>query len=187
MHTKGFTLIEVLIGLFIAVIASAYAAKTITSTNKVVAAGRETFIATNLAHEGLDLSRAMRDTSWFIQREWTPPLPDADDWISYSGICLNNGVNTYTIDPVIVDNFKDDQNSTVRDASQPGLFVQANKVWTHTPSSEPTLFSRSLQADCAEITNDPAFVTITSTVTWTGQGGAAKSISLTEELFNWLP
>lgn len=60
----GFTLVEVLIGLSIATIAAVSVAYTITSTNKVADAGKKTFIATNLAHEGLELRRQMRDNAW---------------------------------------------------------------------------------------------------------------------------
>ena len=64
MQQKGFTLVEVLIGLSIATIAAVSVAYTIANTNKIADAGRKTFIATNLAHEGLELTRAMRDNAW---------------------------------------------------------------------------------------------------------------------------
>lgn len=184
MNTKnGFTLIEVLIGLFIAVVAATYAAKTITSTNKVVSAGRDTFIATNLAHQGIDLTRAMRDTTWFKDTDRTK-------WISKSGICETTSGNSYTIDPDKVLQFSlnpDDVANKVWDDSQPMLYYQTtNVMWRHEVTSRPTPYSRVLKADCSEKDNDPELVTITSTVKWMGQFGVEKEVSITEELYNWI-
>lgn len=85
MQTKGFTLVEVLIGLFIATVASVSIAYTIASTNKVTDAGIKLFIATNSAHEGLELTTAMRDNAW---------LDSADinhiDWVTRYGICVDD-------------------------------------------------------------------------------------------------
>lgn len=64
MKSNGFTLVEVLIGLSIATVAAVSIAYTISSTNKVADAGKKTFIATNLAHEGLELTREKRDDAW---------------------------------------------------------------------------------------------------------------------------
>lgn len=183
INRRGFTLVEVLVGLFIAIIASTYAAKTITSTNKVVAAGRETFIATNLAHEGLDLTRAMRDNTWFTD---TTPA-DRSEWMSKSGICETGDDHSFAIDPTVVRGFLD-SGKKVKDERASALYIQAiSKLWTHDATSEKTSFKRVLEASCEESVpgKDPAYVTITSTVSWMGQGGVEKSVSLKEKLYNW--
>lgn len=182
MKNKGFTLVEVLIGLFIAVVASTYVAQTITSTNKVVAAGRDIFIATNLAHEGLDLTRAMRDATWFSDAAST-------EWMSKSGICEPDPSNTYTIDPEIVRDFTE-HGSKVPDDSDKALYIQKNKLWTHEKvgSTTPTAYSRVLHVDCTNVNKtgtEPSFVTVTSTVSWKGQYEQDKSISIKEQLYNW--
>lgn len=181
MNNKGFTLVEVLIGLFIAVVASAYAAKTITSTNKVIAAGRDVFIATNLAHEGLDLTRALRDNTWFAD-----PTPlDRSEWLSESGICEDLGTHRYTVDPNVVRDFLASKAKVPNDSKQE-LYIQGNTLWTHATSSKQTAYKRVLTAECAHVDEEPAFVTITSTVTWKGQNGQDKSTSIKELLYNWL-
>ncbi|MDA1169187.1 MAG: prepilin-type N-terminal cleavage/methylation domain-containing protein [bacterium] len=192
INRRGFTLVEVLVGLFIAVIASTYAAKTITSTNKVVAAGRETFIATNLAHEGLDLTRAMRDNTWFTAT-FPPDLENRSDWMSKSGICPpDEDSNSFAIDPDVVRDFIINDGTTVLDPEYSALYINPKKLWTHDVSAEEKPFKRVLEASCAESVpgadpEDPVFVTITSTVSWTGQGGIEKSVSLKEKLYNWWP
>ncbi|MEO6078146.1 MAG: prepilin-type N-terminal cleavage/methylation domain-containing protein [Candidatus Andersenbacteria bacterium] len=168
MDSKGFTLIEVLIGLFIAVIASLSVAQVIASTNKVIDAGRKTFIATNLAHEGLELTREIRDDTWFKNSNRAA-------WAS--AFCSDN---TYTIDP----------NKAMQDGVYPGdskkeLYIQSNGQWTHDPGTD-TGYARLMTIDCKEATNNPAFVTVTSTVSWNGASGQ-KNVSLTEQLYNWYP
>lgn len=75
MKNKGFTLVEVLIGLSIATVAAVSIAYTIANTNKIADAGKKTFIATNLAHQGLELTRALRDDAWFENStEWTDKI-----------------------------------------------------------------------------------------------------------------
>lgn len=75
MMKNGFTLVEVLIGLSIATIAAVSVAYTIASTNKVADAGKKTFVAINLAHEGLELTRLARDNNWLKKvSNWTDQL-----------------------------------------------------------------------------------------------------------------
>lgn len=184
MRNKGFTLIEVLIGLFIAVTASTYVAKTITSTNKVVAAGRETFIATNLAHEGIEFTRAMRDNTWFLDD--TPT--DRSEWMSQSGICgetSDTQPHHYTIDAEVVRDFVASKDPVPDDNVQ-NLYIQNNKLWSHNINSQPSGYKRLMTADCSHVSEDPAFVTITSTVSWVGQGGQTRSVIIKEEMYNWL-
>ncbi|MEK7499306.1 MAG: prepilin-type N-terminal cleavage/methylation domain-containing protein [Patescibacteria group bacterium] len=182
MNNKAFTLVEVLVGLFLAVVASVYAAKTITGTNKVVAAGRETFIATNLAHEGIDLTRAMRDNTWFIGKK-------SESWLSSSGICPDGEENnSFAIDATVVRNFID-KGDKVLGQENSALYIQTESpnlhLWTHTAQSGnksiTTAYKRVMDAECGETD----VVTITSTVSWAGQGGTEKKVSIKEKLYNW--
>lgn len=167
---KGFTLVEVLIALFIAAVAAISIAQIIATTNKVIAAGRTTFIATNIAHEGLELSRAFRDNAWFTSQNRL-------EWLSLSGICPEGetGTVSYSVTP--------------QDVSSGVVGDQAN----NTVELNGLSYHRTLQADCEyanivpEVGSDSAFVTITSTVTWDDPSGGRKNISLKERLYNWLP
>ncbi len=188
MNTKGFTLVEVLIGLFIAILASTYAAKTIVNTNKVIDAGRDTFVATNLAHEGIDLTRAMRDNTWLMDMNATPPI-DRSNWMSQSGICADEpdpANHSYTLDPEMVREFVETEgDSKVGDSNLQLLFIRGtSKQWLHdnSPGHTVTPYGRLLEADCSEADE---FVTITSTVTWF-VNGQAKSVLIKERLYNWL-
>ena len=177
MNAKGFTLIEVLIGLFIAVIASISVAQVIAGTNKVIDAGRKTFIATNLAHEGLELTRELRDTTWFTD-------PVRLNWVSKSGLCPDDKATyTYTIDP----NKAMDSGVYAGDSNKELYINSSNGLWTPDKGSGPDSgYARVMTIDCTQSKADPAFVMITSTVSWNGAYGP-KNVSLTELLYNWLP
>lgn len=90
---KGFTLVEVLVGLSIAVIASVSVAYTVATTNKVIDAGEQTFVATNLAHEGLELTRKVRDDAWFA----APPATHYPQWADDLCSGLGDGINSDAI------------------------------------------------------------------------------------------
>jgi prepilin-type N-terminal cleavage/methylation domain-containing protein len=187
MNNKGFTLIEVLVGLFIAVVASAYMAKTITSTNKVVAAGRDNFIATNIAHEGIELTRAMRDNTWFL---YSTPA-DRSKWMSESGICgdvADTANHPYTIDPEVVQKFANNKDNKVLSNNSQTLYIKnTNKLWVHDPSgAKVTPYKRLMEADCSHMSEVPAYVTISSRVTWFGKNGEIRSVYIKEQLYNWL-
>src|SRR3989344_3453126 len=179
MTEKGFTLIEVLIGLFIAVIASISVSQVIASTNKVVDAGRKTFIATNLAHEGQELTRQLRDDTWFANTDRTA-------WMSQSGLCPDPDAetHTYTIDPELA------ADGHVEDDSEQKLYIHSDSgLWTHTSepdSATESGYSRLMGIDCSQANANPAFVTITATVSWTGASGE-KNVSIKQLLYNWLP
>ncbi len=147
----------------------------------MVATGRDTFIATNVAHEGIDLTRSFRDNTWFTD---TTPT-NHSDWMQTSGICEDTGKHTYTVDPTMVRNFVASK-AKVRNSAVQMLYIQGNSLWTHTVTSKPTGYRRVLEADCAHVNDTPAYVTITSTVSWTGQNGATKNVSIKELLYNWL-
>lgn len=85
MKSHGFTLVEVLIGLSIISGAAVSIAYTVASTNKVAEVGRNTFIATNLAHEGIELVRKLRDDTWLA----AGPALDYPEWAT--AICGSVG------------------------------------------------------------------------------------------------
>lgn len=164
MNNKGFTLVEVLIALSIAVVASGYMAQIIASTNKVTTAGKQTFVATNLAQEGLELTRKERDNTWL--QDTTPN--DHSDWMD--AICPDGENTEYAI------------TSEGIDFSSPGHIELPD---------DALVYTRRVAANCEHASeDDPAanseFVEITSTVSWMGQGGQEKNVSLKEKLYNWL-
>lgn len=156
MKSKGFTLVEVLIGLSIATVAAVSVAYTIASTNKVTDAGTKLFIATNLAHQGLELALAMRDNAWLADGA----AINHTDWVTRYGICGDSADENHQFD---------------LNADAIGMSI----------SDLPDGFTRTLVADCVNQSSDPAYVTITSRIDWTAPNGDAKNLELKERLYNW--
>lgn len=164
----GFTLLEVLVALSFLTVISLSTIQLITRARQSADLARQDFVAVNLAREGLELVRAVRDTNWFL-------IPDRSLWID-EDMCQSF---TYDASKLRAEDPVGPQGASI-------LYIQANGEWTHTPSGVPTQYSRVFEVDCSEKDNDPGIVTVTSRVTWQDRG-TPHEVALKEKLYNWLP
>lgn len=166
---NGFSLIEVLVALAFLTIISLSVIQLLTRSQQAAEIAREDFVATNLAREGLELVRDVRDTNWFS-------TVDRSLWIDQE---MCNAPFTY--DAASLRNHE-----PVGSQSQSQLYIQTNGEWAHTPTGEATQYDRILTVNCSEKDNDPAYVTVQSRVTWLNRG-QPHDVVLQEKLYNWLP
>lgn len=172
MLNKGFSLIGVLIAVLLLTTGIVLFGRVATSRNLGAELGRKTLIATALAREGLELTRAVRDTNWLARdgRPWT------------HGLCETDQPSDFTIDAYAVRN-----NLPPVVGGTGTLWRTERGEWRHEPGANAeTGFSRVLQVECATATQDPAFVTVTARVTWEHQS-QPREVTLKEKLFNWYP
>ncbi len=175
----GFTLIEVTVALTLAVVAAAAVTQILARAERVVDVGRERFVAVNLAREGLELVRAVRDTNWFASG-------DKSQWLA-NGLCEQTGTSfldadrRFTIDPTLVRNL-----AGVGEAQEAALYIQPNDEWSHQPSGSPTAYERVISIDCSTKADNPAFVSVAATVTWKNRG-QERQVIIKEKLYNWIP
>lgn len=167
-NNKGFTLIEVLVALFILVTITFAVIHLITRSQQVAGLAQENFVAVNIAREGLELVRATRDTQWFQD-------PDRANWIPDT-MCGGN----FTLDAVTVRS-----HATVFSSGDGALYIADNGEWTHALTNTPTPYKRTLAVDCSNKDGDPSYVTVSATVTWVSRG-QARNVVLKEKLYNWL-
>lgn len=179
MKNQGFTLIEVLVAAFIIATVVVAVSRLLGSAGNITGIGKETFVATSNAREGLELVRAMRDANWFSST-------DRALWLDH-GIC-RNGAATYNdaerqfvIDPAMVRH-----NDEVRSGSGVLYINPLNKEWTHDASDRPTPYSRMISVDCSQAEAEVAKVTVTSKVTWRSRNQDREAV-IKEVLYNWLP
>lgn len=179
MKNQGFTLIEVLVATFIIATVVVAVSRLLSSAENITGIGKETFVATSVAREGLELVRAMRDTNWFSNT-------DRALWLGH-GIC-RSGATTYNdanrqfiLDPAMVRNLDE-----VRSGSGALYINPLNKEWTHDTSDRPTPYSRMISVDCSQAEAAVVKVTVTSTVTWRSRNQDRQAV-IKEELYNWLP
>lgn len=95
---RGFTLLEVLVAIFVIIIGVTGAVNLISYTVSGVVIGKSQIIATNLAQEGIEIVRNIRDSNWIEQRSdpglaWNDGL-GADDWsVQYNSPSLLSFTN----------------------------------------------------------------------------------------------
>ncbi len=155
---RGFTLVEILIAVFI--FAIAFTATTFISTMNLRNASSisNNFVASGLAQEGIEAVKNIRDRDWFLGNAFGSSVPDGSyriQWNSESLIAL--GANP---------NLKKDSTS--------GFFSY--------DLGSDTIFKRTVDVTTAVLGIEKKIVV---NVSWTERGGAVKSLSAEEHLFNW--
>ncbi|MBI2063838.1 MAG: type II secretion system protein [Candidatus Yanofskybacteria bacterium] len=158
----GFTLVELLVAIFLFGLAFTATTSILVMNLRSATAIRDNFIASGLSQEGLEIARNIRDRDWFLGNPFGTSIPDGTyrvQWDSQAMIALDNNPNL------------------TRDVGT-GLFsyvVSGN-------FGEPTIFKRSLEIETVIADVEKK---ITVNVVWTERGGASKSLSAEEHLFNW--
>ena len=161
-NKKAFSIIEILIAIFIITTGIVGAMNLINRSISSVVVSKSELIATNLAQEGMEIVRGIRDTNWLKQREEPSRLWDyglvAGDWrVQYNSQALISlGTN-----PVL--NFNTSTGYYLYDATKPA-----------------TLFRRKIT-----ITNISAYeIKVVCEVSWS-ERGHSFAISAEDRLYNW--
>lgn len=133
---RGFTLVEALVALFVLLLAVTPAFWLSSSSVNLAASVRNNLIAANLAQEGIEVIRAMRDRNWFTAQPFAAGLtggtyqvvwdsdavaPDADAFLKTDA----NGVYNYTTGTDSI--FK--RTITITNVSGVELQVQSQVSW----------------------------------------------------------
>lgn len=153
--SKGFTLIEALVALVILTIALGPALVLSSSISATASVVKNNLIAANLAQEGVEIVRALRDTNWFNGAAFDSGLADGvyrTEWNSDSLIPLD--LNP----PLKVNN---------------GLYNYA--------TGTDTIFKRTITLTKVNAVE----LKVVSDITWTERGNRAKNVNVESHLFNW--
>jgi len=88
-NKKGFSLIEVILAVFVITIGITGAVNLATYSISNVAVGKSQIIATNLSQEGLEIIRNIRDSNWLKDIDWNDGLKtDGDYRVQYNSLDL---------------------------------------------------------------------------------------------------
>ncbi|MBI3250543.1 MAG: prepilin-type N-terminal cleavage/methylation domain-containing protein [Candidatus Andersenbacteria bacterium] len=167
---QGLTLIGVLVATIILSIIGVSASQLLTRSERVAEVASSEFVASNIAREGLELVRAMRDNNWFQG-------DDETEWIGEE-LCAE-----FTYDTAAAR--AGDGPGSVDDAA---LFIdKQTHEWGHrTGNGDDSGYSRVLEINCDERNSEIPYVTVTSTIRWEVRG-QERDVVLKERLYNWMP
>lgn len=161
---NGFTLIEVLLAVFLITIGMAGVFGLVWQTTSFTESSFSEFTAAYLVQEGFEIVRNIRDSNWLAQRE------DSD-------LAWSNGLTDCEA------GCEGDYTSTSLEEYQNRYLKLKNGFYVYTPASKPeTKFKRKITVE--ENVQNSDILEITVEVSWR-QRGRDKSISAQENLYNW--
>jgi prepilin-type N-terminal cleavage/methylation domain-containing protein len=173
---RGFTLLEVLIAVFLLTIGLAGVFVVITKTLSLIAASPDKLIAAYLAQEGIEIVRNIRDTNRVeAATSWDKNLPLGDWQADYT-------TTAFSDDPDILDDecaSPSYYNCKIYNPSD-YLRIDVNGFYNYTSGTEITKFTRRITIS----DKTAAKMTVTVTVFWT-EKGRPYNISVQEYLYNW--
>ena len=176
MKARGFTLVETLAAITLIMVAIvAPMALTVQSLSAAYYA-RDQITASNLAQEGIEAVRAVRDGN--VLKSAEGGTANLFDGIPYDG--SNFKVDGTQTDPTQIITSCIDTGGTC-----PALDIN-NGLYTY--AGNPTNFTRTMTA--AIVWSDSAGtaqeIRVVSTVSWQTAAYRTQSVTLTENLFNWV-
>lgn len=155
LNSKGFTLIEALVALVILTIALGPALVLSSNVSSVASVIQNNLIAANLAQEGVEVVRAIRDSNW------------------YNGLAFDTGLSD--------GDYRIEWNSTSLIALGSNPFLKKNSGLYNYSLGTDTVFKRIVTI--TRISSEE--LRVVSSVTWTERGERVKNIKTESHLFDW--
>ena len=158
---SGFTLVEVLVSLFILSIAITGAFALIAYHLNVADSVKNSAVASGLAQEGMEVVRNLRDSDWFAGRQ-------------FGSLGGGSVASTYCVQ----------WNSTrlISPCTNP-LKKGANGIYSYDGDLAPSIFLRTVTITRIPAT-EPVELKVVVTVSWTDRS-IPRSLSAEGHLFNW--
>lgn len=179
--SRAFTLVETMVA--IAILAVALVGPFIAVQNALRASyiARDQLIASQLAQEGMEYLRFIRDNNYLNSRDWLDGFTDATRNLCFSATETSPSGHC-TLDPKLGD-FHQTSAAMVEHASvaaAPSLALDAQRVYTQSAGSE-TPFKRTVQI----VTLSDTEIRATVTVSWVTVG-QTYSVVVVDILQDWL-
>ena len=167
--TKGFTLLELLISIFVIVVAVVAAISLIQQTISFMSLSSSKLIASYLAQEGIEVVRNIRDGNWLQGQNWD--YVDASG--NFSGYCSSN--------PCRVSYGYNEQNPPINN-SQTQLYIDGEGFYGYNQPdlTKQTKFTRKITIEDGL---DPGSLKVSVSVTWQQMG--PQEVKVQENLYSW--
>lgn len=163
----GFTLLELIVAIFIIITGLVAAGSLMTYSISAVIIGKSQIIATNLAQEGLEVVRNIRDNNWHCIADPDCSLTGGDDW--------KDGLDGCSAGCRVIHS----STSLLPLAGNPVLDINAEGYYQYT-LGDPTRFKRKIT-----ITDMPGDeIKVVSKVTFI-ERTKSYSVSAEDRLYDW--
>ncbi|SRR6056297_3546610 len=164
-NNQGFTILEIAVSMTIISVGMLGVLALINQNIKVEDLDKNKILASQLAQEGLEVVRNVRDYNWLIH---TTPTDEWKDGIIHDG--------DYTVD------YRSNVNDTPDSisASSTRLYRNSQGFYDHDSDGEPTSFSRIIRID----SESSASTSVTCLVQWKDRGNTYEYVADTV-LYNW--
>lgn len=155
-NKKGFTIVEVLIAIFVITVGITSSLSLINFSISSAAVGKSQIIAASLAQEGMEIIRNIRDSNWLEDVAWDQGL---------TGCSAGCRVQY-------------DDHSLRSLSGNPVLELDSNDLYQYSPAT-PTHFKRKITINSVGL-----YLKVVSEVTWS-ERGRDLDISAEDRLYDW--
>lgn len=153
--SEGFTLVEVLVSVFILSVALGAITFILTVNNNIGNLVRDNYIANNLVQEGMEVTRNIRDRDWFLGNAFGASLPNGTWQVQWDSTALSANSGSF-------------------------LKIDGSGFYNYTSGTD-TPFKRTVTISSGQSADEKAVVV---TITWQ-ERGVNKMLSAEDHLFNW--
>ena len=196
--SRGFTLIETMVAITIMTLAVLAPFAAVQQVVKATNMSKDQLIASFLAQEGMEYVRFVRYTNWLSSVAATGDVSDGA-YNPIEGLDGNNGpdcTGTYkcTLDAREAPYDAGGDINGIAWCANPGhancapLYLTADGLYTQeTADSSGTAYTRTPFTRSININDDnldEGYITVTVTLTWNDHG--ARTMTLTEDMYDWL-
>lgn len=152
---KGFTLIEVVVSIFILTVGIVTVVGLITTSAQAIQVVKDSVLAAQLSQEGIEVVRAIRNTNWIQNQAY-------DAGLAPGSYCVN-------------------YNSTSTDSCADfSIYFDAATGYTHNSGGQATPFSRKIDVATTTDAENVEYIEVRSTVDWD-----SRSIVTETHLYDW--
>lgn len=171
---KGFSLLETLVVIAVITVGLVGVMGLIVYITSIGQVSPNEIIAANLAQEGIEVVRNIRDGNWLEKNEW------------YINICGPGAGNTWAgiidYDDTQLDKKSGDKNWSFSNCGETcRLKVDANGIYSHDASGTDTSFYRMVITD----KDGQDKLKVFSKVKWTNRDGTTHNITVEDHLYDW--
>ncbi len=153
--SRGFTLIETMVAVSLIAVGFTAVLSLVTTSFFNVSGIQDRLAASNLAMEGIEIARNIRDGNWLQNKSWNSGLSDGDYQAAYNSASLGSYNGDF-------------------------LLLDSNSGFYGYDSGAPTVYIRKIS-----VANLSSYeLKVVSTVSWQRRG-TNYSISAEDHLFNW--